>query len=136
MTMYNLIENSETSGCLQQYCRDESALNHVGNIIDFPADNNNSISFKFKEKITGKTGIDGAKDVEIIVPLKYLNNFWRTLEMLLINCEINLTQTWSANLFISAGTNANQVPTFAITNTKLYVQVVTLSTENNAKLLQ
>ena len=63
-------------------------------------DPNNNItqseSLKFKIKITGKTHFAGnAKDFEIAVPLKYLSNFWRTLEMPLINCEINLILTWS-----------------------------------------
>ena len=84
MTMYNLIENSETSGWLQQYCRDESALNHVGNIFDFPADNNNSISFKFKEKITGQAENNDTKDVEIMVPLKYLHELIHQLIVKLI----------------------------------------------------
>ena len=49
-----------------------------------------SASFKFKEKITGVTGDNYTKNVEIMVPVKYLSNFWRTLEIPLINCEINL----------------------------------------------
>ena len=57
------------------YGRDEPALYNNNNIIDFPANNNNSTSFKFKQKITGQTGNDGTKDVEIMVPLKYLSNF-------------------------------------------------------------
>ena len=65
---------------------------------------------------------------KIMVPSKNSNNFWRTLEMPLINCEINLFQTWSANSFIIDHPVNNQVPTFAITDTKLYVPVVTLST--------
>ena len=71
-----------------------------------------------------------------MVPLKYLCKFWRTLEMPLINCEINLTLTWSANYVIVSTNNANQNATFAITDTRLYVPVVTLSTQENAKLLQ
>ena len=67
MTMYNLIEYSdaysETSGSLWQYYRDEAALDNNGNIIDFPDDNNNSASFKFKQKITRQTGNSGTKDV-------------------------------------------------------------------------
>ena len=64
-----------------------------------------SKSFKFKIKITGKTPAAGnTKDVEIIVPLKYLSNFWRTLEMLLINCEVNLILTWSSACVISSAT--------------------------------
>ena len=80
MPMYNLIEYSDayskTSGSLQQYYRDEPALHNKGNNIDFPADNNNSASFKFKQKITGQAKNSGTKDAEIMVPLKYRNNFW------------------------------------------------------------
>ena len=61
-----------------------------------------------------------------MVPLKYLNNFWRTLEMPLINSEINLLLTWSASVIISTDA-ANQNATFAITDTKLYVPVITLT---------
>ena len=70
-----------------------------------------------------------------MVPLKYLSNFWRTLEMPLISCEINLILTWPENYVIS-NTAANQATTFAITDTKLYVPVVTLSTQDNAKLVE
>ena len=70
-----------------------------------------------------------------MVPLKYLSNFWRTIEMPLINCEINLILTQSANCVIIYTDIANQVPTFTITGTNLYVPVVTLSTQDNAKLL-
>ena len=88
MPMYNLIEYSDnyskTSESLWQYYKDDPN----DNIAD-------SKSFQFKVKITGKTPDDGnTKDVEIIVPLKYLSNFWRTLEMPLINCEVNLILTW------------------------------------------
>ena len=86
--------------------------------------------------MTGQAGDDGTKNVEIMVPLKYLSNFWRTLEMPLINCEISLILTWSANCVIVSTNVANQNATFAITDTKLYVPVVTLSTQDNAKLLQ
>ena len=64
-------------------------ISNNNNIIDFPADDNN-ISFKYKEQITGQTENSGEKNVEIMVPLKYLSNFWRKLEMPSINCEINL----------------------------------------------
>ena len=126
MPMYNLIEYSDnyakTSGSLWQYFRDE------------PNDNlADSESFKSKIKITGKTPAnDNEKDVEIMVPLKYLSNFWRTLEMPLINCEVNLILTWSSTCVI---TNSNGAGTFEITDTKLYVPVVTLSTQENTKLL-
>ena len=98
--------------------------------------NNLTNSFNFKAKITGQTGNDGTKDLEIIVPLKYLSNFWRTLEMPLINCEVNLILTWSSTCVIVSTNNANQGATFTITNTRLYVPVVTLSTQENASLLQ
>ena len=90
--------------------------------------------FEIKEKITGKTGSIGTKNVKIIAPLKYLSNFWRTLKMSLINCEINLDLNWSKNCVIVAN-NANQATTFSINDTKLYVPVVTLSTQDNAELL-
>ena len=125
--MYNLIEYSDnyrkTSGRLWQYYRDEPNNNLA-----------NSESFKFKVKITGKTPAnDNEKDVEIMVPLKYLSNFWRTLEMPLINCEVNLISTWSSTCVITSSTGAG---TFEITDTKLHVPVVTLSAKENTKLLQ
>ena len=123
MHMYKLIEYSDnyakTSGSLWQYYRDEPN----NNLAD-------SESFKFKVKITGKTpNDDNEKDVEIMVPLKYLSNFWRTLELPLINCEVNLILTWSSTCVITNSTGAG---TFEITDTKLYVPVVTLSTKENA----
>ena len=90
MSMYNLIEYSDNyakkTGSLWQYFRDE------------PNDNlADSESFKSKINITGKTpDDDNEKDVEIIVSLKYLSNFWRTLEIPLTNCEVNLILTWSS----------------------------------------
>ena len=82
----------------------------------------------------GNTPADGnTKDVEIIVSLKYLSNFWRTLEMPLINCEVNLILTWSKDCVI---TNSTSEGKFKITETKLYVPVVILSTQDNAKLPQ
>ena len=85
--MYNLIEYSDnyskTFGSLWKYYKDDPN----DNLTDFE-------SFKSKVKITGKTPNNGnTTDVEIIVPLKYLNSFWRTLEMPLINCEVNLILT-------------------------------------------
>ena len=94
------------------------------------------IHLNVKQKITGKTGNDGTKNVEIMVPLKHLSNSWRTLEMPLINCEVNLILTWSSTcVLISTGVQ-NQAARFTITDTKLYVPVVTLSTQENAKFLQ
>ena len=70
-----------------------------------------------------------------MVPLKYLSNFWRTLEMLLINCEIELILTWSADCVIISTNVPYQIPTFTIAQKNLYVPVVTLSTQGNAKFL-
>ena len=69
-----------------------------------------------------------------MAPLKYLSNFWRTLEMPLINCEVELILTWSAYCVIISTNVTNQVPTLTITETNLYVPLVTLSTQDNAKL--
>ena len=112
MPIYNLIEYSDNcskpSGSLWQYYKDD------------PNDNiENSESFKCKIKITGKTPDNGnTKDVEIIMPLKYLSNFWRTLEMPSINCEVSLILTWSKDCVI---TNSEGLRKFAITETKLYL---------------
>ena len=127
MPMYNLTEYSDnyskTSGSLWQYYRDEPS----GTLAD-------SESFKSKIKITEKTpATDNEEDVEIMVPLKYLSNFWRTLEMPLINCEVNLILACSST-FVT--TNSTGARTFKINDTKLYVPVVTLSTQDNSKLLQ
>ena len=127
MPMYNLIEYtdnySKTPASLWQYYKDD------------PNDNMaNSESFKSKVKITVKTPDDSnTRDVEIIVPLKYLSNFWRTPEIPFINCEVNLILTWSKDYVV---TNSEGEGKFAITETKLYVTVVTLSTQDNAKYLK
>ena len=140
MPMYNLIEYcdaySKTSGSQWQYYKDGPALDNNVNIIDFPDGNDDTASFKFKQKVTGQTENSGTKDVEIMAPLKYLSNFWRTLEMTLINCEISLWLKCSRNCIIVAGTAKNQNPTFQINDTKLYVPAVTLSTPENITLLK
>ena len=139
MSMYNLIEYSDnyakTTGSLWQYCKDIPALDANDEIVVFTG-NNVTDSFNFKAKITGETGDDGTKDVEIMVPLKYLSNFWRTLEMPLINCEVNIILTWPSTCVLVATGLQNQAATFAITATKLYVPVVTLSTQKNTNFLQ
>ena len=94
-------------------------------------DNNASDSLKFKVKVKSQTISEGKSNVEIAVPLKYLSNFWRTLGMPLINCEMNLILVWSENFFISAIANAT---IFAITDTKIYVLIVTLSTQYKRNL--
>ena len=108
MPLYNLLEYSDNyaSGSLWQYYRDEPN----DNLVD-------SESFKSKTKITRKTSNNrNEKDVEIMVSLKYLSNFWRTLKMLLMNCEINLILTWSSTCVITNSTGAG---VFGITDTKL-----------------
>ena len=139
--MYNSLEYSgvylKTSGSLWQWCRDEPALDNNNNIINFPGNNKNSISFKSKQQITGQTGNGGTKDVEITAPLKYPSNFQRALEMPLISCEkIDLQLKWSTESILVTGTAANCVPEFKITDTKLFVPVVTLSTQDNVKLFK
>ena len=95
--MYNLIEYSDnysdTSGCLWQFKRDEVPNNDADLSID------NSKSFKYKAALVGKTadaagGNTFVKNTKIVVPLKYLSRFWRSLEMLLINCKIHLELNW------------------------------------------
>ena len=120
MPIYNSIEYYNNYlkmyGSLWQYYKDEAG-----------EDMENSKSFSSKVKITGKTFVDGnKKDVEIIESLKYF-------EMSLINCEVNLILTWSKDCVISSAAGETK---FKITDTKLYVPVVTLSTQDNAKLLQ
>ena len=86
---------------------------------------NNLSSFKYKSSfITNRNG------VKIAVPLKYLSNFWRSLEMPLINCKVELSLKWYERCLLTAATTA----TFKITDAKLYVPIVTLSAEDNAKL--
>ena len=126
---------SQTSGSLWQYCKEIPAVGDNGDIVDFNGANATN-SFNSKTKITGTTDDNGRIDnVEIMVPLKCLSNFWRTLEMLLINCEVELILTWSADCVISYTNVANQAATFTITETNFYVPVVTLSTQDNGKLL-
>ena len=135
--MHNLIEYcdnySKTSGSLWQFCKDIPAVDNNNAIVNF-VENNLTDSFNFKVKMTGQTGDDGTKNVEIMVPPKYLSNFGRTLEMALINCEVNVILTWSTSCVIPSTNVANQNATFEITDTKLCVLVVTLSTQDNSKL--
>ena len=140
MPVCNLIEYSyfylKTSASLWKYYKDKPPINNADGIIDFPNDDNNIVSFKFKQKITDGKGNDGKKDVEIRVPFKSLVNIWRTQDIQLVNCETNFILTWSVNCFIIANLLKNQVPTFETTDTKLYVLLLSLSTQDNVKLLQ
>ena len=139
MTMCNLIEYgdnySKTTGRIWQYCKEIPAVDNAGNIVNFNGANATD-SFNFKTKITGQTDGNGRVDnVEIMVPLKYISNFWRSLEMPLSNCEVELILKWSENCVIIYTDVRGQVPIFKITETNLYVPVVTLSTQDNEKLL-
>ena len=134
MPMYNLLEFSDnyskTSGSLWQYFKDIPAVDDDGNIINFNGANNTD-SFKFKNRLTGQTNDDGIINVQIMVPLKYLSSFWRTLEIPLINCEIELLLTCSRNSVIISTDINNQIRTFTVTEANLYVSVVQLKIMQN-----
>ena len=91
----------------------------------------NAPSFKYKSNLIGNTENKGTKNgVKIAVPLKYLSNFWGSLEMPLINCKVDLSLKWYETCLLTTATTA----TFKITDAKLYVPIVTLSVEDNSKL--
>ena len=132
MPMYNLIEYSnnysDTSGSLWDFKRDEMIENI--NLM-----NNNSSSFTYKSNLIGKTDADGTnrkkENVKIAVPLKYLGDFWRSLEMPLTNCKVEILLNWYEKCILS---NSGTAATFKITDAKLYIPIVTLKTEDNTKL--
>ena len=160
MSMYNLLEYSKNYrkiiGSLYNYYRDE--------LSDDADDNNfdnikviNSNTFKYKNKIIANTynvnaGADGydvnkngTQEVELAIPLKYLGNFWRALNISLISCEVSLELKWDKNCVITSleqkdigGGNRDNAPTgatLAINDCKLYVPAVTLSKDDEIKLL-
>ena len=153
MPMYNLLKYSKnyskTTGRFWNYYGDEPNSGAKNNINYSIKD---SKSFDFKINITGRLeGSNTEKEAEIVVPLKQLSNFWRTLDMPLINCKINLILTWPEKcMLISKATrdanphvdpavaaiNNSTNAIFEIKDTKLYVPVVTLSTENDKTLLE
>ena len=101
----------------------------------------NAPSFKYKASNIGNTQNNGTQKVKIAVSLKYLSNFWRSLEMPLSNCRVELSLRWIENCVLTTaatGADANATgadrATFKITDAKLYVPIVTLSAEDNAKL--
>ena len=155
MPMYNLLEYSKnyekTSGSLFNYYRNEPSEITLGtgnNAINISF--RNSKSFDYKTEITGSldVGEDEEEDVETAIPLKYLSNFWRSSDIPLINCEITLILSWYKECVLvgrafkgppAAAANRINSPTeakFEITDCKLYVPVVTLSAENDNKLLE
>ena len=138
MLMYILLEYSsnysETTGSLWFYSKDR-AINFDADI----ANTNNFKSFEYKANLLGNTEADGAngilKNTTIAVPL----NFWRFLEMSLINYKVALKLKWPSYCVLSAlGANANNANskniTFTIKDTKLYVPIITLSVKHNQKL--
>ena len=163
MPMYNLLEYSKnyrkTIGSLYNYYRDK--------LSDDADDNNfdnikvvNSNTFKYKNKIIGNTynvnagtqgynvNKNGTQEVELAIPLKYLGNFWRALNIPLISCEVSLELKWDKNCVITSleqrqvdvgppvvRDNALTGATIAINDCKLYVPAVTLSKDDEIKLL-
>ena len=148
MPMENLIEYSDnyanSSGSLYQLKRDESPINDAGNSNNGALDN--STSFKYKASLLGKaddadSNDRSLKNTKIVVPLKYSSNFFRSLEIPLINCKILLELNWDndcvmygADIYAGEDNVNNREPTFQITSTKLHVPVVTLSTKDNVNL--
>ena len=132
--MYNFIEYSDncsdTSGSLWQFKKDEIEgnvnlsvdANHIPNNFGILV----SSPFKYKSSF-----ITDRNDVKIAVPLKYLINFWRSLEIPLIICKVELSLTWNENCILTSLAGNS---TFTMIDAKLYVPVVTFSTEDNAKL--
>ena len=91
----------------------------------------------YKSKLIKGTDDNNVNNVKLVVLLKYVRNFFRSLEMPLVNCKIDLELTWHKDFMvfsIDAAAAANQVVSFMITDTKLYVPVVTLSTKDNTNL--
>ena len=143
MPMYNLIEYSDNyqdpSATLYQYKRDEPPAILANNLAT-----NTSSSFKYKVDLLGNPVVDNniaTLNVKVVVPLKYLSNFFRSLEMPLINCKIKLNLTWKKECVLSpdndvAATNLANNPVFIINDTKLYVPVVTLSKEDNKDFIE
>ena len=130
--MYNLLEYSDnyqdSTGSLYQFKRDEPPDNNT-NLA------NNTTSLVYKSKLISGTDDNNVNNVKLVVPLKYVSNFFRSLELPLVNCKIDLELTWHKDCInSSANAAAGQVVSFMITNTKLYVPVVTLSTKNNTNL--
>ena len=160
MPMYNLSGYSKnyrkTIGSLYNYYRaelsDDADDNNFDNIQVI-----NSNTFKYKNKIAGNTynvnaGAQGyhvnkndTQEVELAIPLKYLGNFWRALNISLISCEVSLELKWDKNCVITSlekrdigGGNRDNAPTgatLAINDCKLYVPEVTLSKDDEIKLL-
>ena len=141
MPMYNLIEYSDnyqdSSATLYQYKRDE--LPEADAVADLTANNSNSLKYKIKllgnvTEVAGDAAADVRRlNVKVVVPLKYLSNFFISLEMSLINCKIKLYLTWKKECVLSTGAGE---AVFIINDTKLYVPVLTLSKEDNKDFIE
>ena len=136
MSMYNLIEYSDnyqdSSATLYQYKRDEPPEANAINELT----TNTLSSFKYKVKLLGNQVLDGniaKRSVKVVVALKYLSNFFRSLEMPLINCKIKLNLTWKKECVLSTDVGD---AVFIINDTKMYVPVVTLSKEDNKDFIE
>ena len=131
MPMCNLIEYSDnyedSTGSLYHFKKDQITTGNNAN-VDIIA--NNSTPFTYRANLIG----DNANNVKLVVPLKYLSNFFRSLEMPLINCKINLELKWTQNCVLSSLAAAQNNVTFTITDTKLYVPIVTLSSKDTSHL--
>ena len=135
MPMYNLTEYSDnyqdSSATLYQYKRDEPPDDIANNLTQ-----NNSTSFNYRIKLLGNPEVANniaRRNVKIVVPLKHLSNFFRSLEMPLINCKIKLNLTWKRECILS---NQRDNAVFIINDTKLYVPVVALSKEDNKDFIE
>ena len=130
MPMYNLIEYSDnysdTSGSIWQFKSDEIERNVDLTVGATSHVRNNPSSYKYKSGF-----ITIRNNAKIAVPLKYLSNFWRSLEMPLVNSRVDLSLSWNENCILTSFAGNT---TFAITDAKLYVPAVTLSAEDNARL--
>ena len=140
MPMYNLIEYSDnyqdSSATLYQYKRDEPPEDDA--VADLTANNSDSLKYKIKllgnvTEVAGDAASVRRLNVKVVVPLKYLSNFFRSLKMPLINCKIKLNLTWKKECVFSTGAGE---AVFIINDTKLYVPVVTLSKEDNKDFIE
>ena len=136
MLMYNLIEYSDnyqdSSAALYQYKRDEPPEANAINELT----TDTSSSFKYKVELLGNPVLNNniaKRSVQVVVPLKYLSNFFRSLEMPLINCKIKLNLTWKKGCVLSIDVGD---AVFIINDTKMYVPVVALSKEDNKDFIE
>ena len=140
MPMYNLIEYSnnyqDSSATLYQYKRDEPPEDDAA--ADLTADNSSFLKYKIKllgnvTEVAGNAGGERRLNVKIVVPLKYLSNFFGSLEIPLINCKIKLNLTWKKECVLSTGVGE---AVFITNDTKFYVPVVALSKEDNKDFIE